>query len=111
MVRRCGARLRVPSGVRVELAQLLPQLAGGQLHPAKQRITNQHPEGPRVGCHRRGSLIYEAECRILRLRVSQFLPFVQQAGVDLADQFAEPRLQVTKRSVLASAGTVRRNAW
>src|SRR3978361_2232768 len=50
--------LRVPPGVRVELPELLPPPAGSQLHPAKQRITNQHPEGPRIGCHRRGALVY-----------------------------------------------------
>ena len=89
---RVRPRLGVEAGVRVQRAEVVPPPQRGQLHPPEQRVAHQHPERPLVAGHRRRPV--GRQVRDLLDRVAQPLPLVDEAGVDLPDQLAQPLDQV-----------------
>ena len=76
----------------VELRQLLPRVASGELDPAEHRVAHQHGERPLVG----GDPLRLGREYVGRglvpdpVGAAQLLPLVEQAGVDLAHHLAQP---------------------
>ena len=87
--------LGVPAVLGVQLAQLVVAAQRGQLDPAEQRVAHQHPERPRGSpVTGGGAAVGPAPLGGSSVPLAQPLPLVEQAGVDLADQLAQPFDQV-----------------
>src|ERR1022692_694198 len=91
-LQRPGPGLGVPAGLGVQRAELGVAAQRGKLDPAEQGVAHQYPERARVV--RDGWRPVVDGGRDLRGRISQPFPFIDQAGVDLPDQLAEPLDQV-----------------
>ena len=83
---------RVPAVLAVQLAEFVPAPQRGQLDPAEERVADQHPERPLVAGD--GGRPVGGQVLDFLNRVAQPLPLVDQAGVHLPDQLAQPLDQV-----------------
>src|SRR5690606_33169541 len=83
----------VPAVGPVQLPQFDVGAAGGQLDPAEQGVAHHDGEAAQVGGDAAGGggrPDLPGQAGLVLVGVGQGLPLVEQAGVDTADEFAEP---------------------
>ncbi len=88
----------VPAVLAVDLAEGVPAAQRRQRHPTEQLVAHEDPEGAHVAGHRRRAVV-DAARPYLGTRLGagrQQRPLVQQRGVDLTDQLAEPLHEVAE---------------
>ena len=74
----------------IQLAQVIPAPPREQFHPPEQGVADHRGEGAFVAGEWAGSGRHRHRCIQGLIGAGELLPLVEQAGVDLAHQFAEP---------------------